>query len=154
MPDRDETRAVDGNPMQGVRMATVLYVDDEAAIRRLVRRWFQRRGVTIITAESSDEARRLFMEHDIAGAFIDVWLGRDTGFALYAWIVQHRPQLRDRVVFITGDVDAAVSPGAPLHALGRAVIAKPFELEDLDVYVRQWATPTATSADRVAEPMA
>jgi DNA-binding NtrC family response regulator len=127
-------------------------VDDEPAIRRLVRRWFERRGVTIITAESVEEARRLFAEHDVAGAFIDVWLGKETGFELYAWIAQHRPQLKERVVFITGDVDAGIPEGTPLQALGRTVIAKPFELEDLDVYVRQWASPPSRATDRVAEP--
>lgn len=120
-------------------MATVLYVDDEAAIRRLVRRWFERRGVSVITAESVTEARRLFREYDIDGAFIDVWLGRETGFDLYAWIVEHKPMLRDRVVFITGDILPGVAEGNGVQALGRAVIAKPFELEDLDLYVRQWS---------------
>jgi len=132
-------------------MATVLYVDDEPAIRRLVRRWFERRGVTIITAESVDEARRIFTDHDVAGAFIDVWLGKETGFDLYAWITQHRPQLKERVVFITGDIDAGVADGTQLQALGRTVIAKPFELEDLDVFVRQWAERPVRTADRVAE---
>lgn len=138
--------------MQGVRMAIVLYVDDEPAIRRLVRRWFQRRGVTVITAESAEEARQLFLQNDIAGAFIDVWLGKETGFALYAWIIQHRPHLKDRVAFITGDIDAGASgQGTQFQALGRAVIAKPFELEDLDVFVRQWAGPSLPVADRVVE---
>lgn len=137
--------------LQGVRMATVLYVDDEPAIRRLVRRWFERRGVTIITAESAEEARRLFIEHDVAGAFIDVWLGRETGFDLYAWVAQHRPQLKDRIVFITGDVDAGVPEGTQLQALGRAVIAKPFELEDLDVHVRDWARKPVRTSNPVAE---
>ena len=133
-------------------MATVLYVDDEPAIRRLVRRWFEKRGVTIITADSAAEARRLFTEHDVAGAFIDVWLGKETGFALDAWIAQHRPQLKERVVFITGDIDAGVSNGTGLQALGRAVITKPFELHDLEVYVRQWAVTSTPAVNRVAEP--
>jgi DNA-binding NtrC family response regulator len=133
-------------------MATVLYVDDEPAIRRLVRSWFQRRGVTIITAASADEARRLFAEHEVAGAFIDVWLGKETGFDLYAWIAQHRPQLKNRIAFITGDIDAGVRDGTRLQALGRPVIAKPFELEHLDAFVRQWALLPPRVADRVAEP--
>jgi DNA-binding NtrC family response regulator len=133
-------------------MATVLYVDDEAQIRRLVRQWFERRGVTIITAASAEEARRLFTEHDVAGAFIDVWLGKETGFALYAWIAQHRPHLKDRVAFITGDIDAGVSQGTQLQALGRTLIAKPFELEDLEVFVRRWAGPSLPATNRVAEP--
>ena len=132
-------------------MATVLYVDDEPAIRRLVRRWFERRGVTIITADSAEEARRLFTEHDVAGAFIDVWLGAETGFALYAWIAQHRPQLKERVVFITGDIDASVSQTTNLQALGRTVIGKPFELADLEVFVRQWGAVALPQLNRVAE---
>ncbi|MFL5559949.1 MAG: response regulator [Gemmatimonadaceae bacterium] len=133
-------------------MATVLYVDDESAIRRLVRRWFERRGVTVITAESAGEARRLFAEHDVAGAFIDVWLGTETGFDLYAWIAQHRPHLKERIAFITGDVDAGVRDGTQLRALGRPVIAKPFELDDLDTFVRQWAGTSLRVEGRVAEP--
>jgi DNA-binding NtrC family response regulator len=132
-------------------MATVLYVDDEPAIRRLVRRWFEKRGVTIITADSAEEARRMFAEHDVAGAFIDVWLGKETGFDLYAWIAEHRPQLRDRVVFITGDVDARVANGAQLQALGRAVIAKPFELESLEMHVRQWTLRPPRASKPVAQ---
>ena len=132
-------------------MATVLYVDDEPAIRRLVRRWFERRGVTIITADSAAEARRLFTEHDVSGAFIDVWLGQETGFALYAWIAQHRPHLKDRVVFITGDIDANVSQTTNLQALGRTVIGKPFELEDLEVFVRQWGGTPSPPVAHVAE---
>ena len=134
-------------------MTTVLYVDDDPAIRRLVRRWFERRGVAIITAESAADARRLFGEHDVVGAFVDVWLGRETGFDLYAWIATHRPQLRERVVFITGDI----VPGAQssdLQALGRAVIAKPFEFDELDLYVRQWSASGGGEAARVAEPRA
>ncbi|HWE43229.1 MAG TPA: response regulator [Gemmatimonadaceae bacterium] len=132
-------------------MATVLYVDDEPAIRRLVRRWFEKRGVTIITAESVAEAQRLFTEHEVAGAFVDVWLGRETGFDLYAWIVEHRPQLKDRIVFITGDVDAGVPEGTQLQALGRIVIAKPFELEDLELHVREWARAPARRSGPVAQ---
>jgi len=135
-------------------MTTVLYVDDDPAIRRLVRRWFERRGVAIITAESADEARRLFAEHDVAGAFVDVWLGRETGFDLYAWIATHRPHLRERVVFITGDIVPGAAQGTDLQALGRAVIAKPFEFEDLDLYVRQWSASGGGEAARVAEPRA
>ena len=119
-------------------MTNVMYVDDEAAIRRVVGRWFERRGTSVLLAESAAEARRLLREHDVAGVFIDVWLGEETGFDLFAWIAEHRPQLKDRVVFITGDVAPGVVPGTELQALGRAVIAKPFELEELQSYVTQW----------------
>lgn len=119
-------------------MATVMYVDDEEALLRIVPRWFENRGTTMLVAGSCAEARRLLRQHDVAGLFIDVWLGEETGFDLYAWIAEHRPHLKDRVVFITGDVAPGLAQGTELQALGRAVIAKPFELDDLQVYVTRW----------------
>ena len=132
-------------------MAMVMYVDDEPALRRVVRRWFEKHGTTILVAESAAEARTLMRKHDVAGLFVDVWLGAETGFDLYAWIAEHRPQLKDRVVFITGDVAPDLASGTALRALGRAVIAKPFELDDLDVYAKQWTQGTrSTDAQAVA----
>ena len=119
-------------------MTTVMYVDDEEAVRRVVGRWFERRGTAVLLAESAAEARRLLRQHDVSGVFIDVWLGEETGFDLLAWITEHRPALKERVVFITGDVAPGVVPGTELQALGCAVIAKPFELDDLQSYVTQW----------------
>lgn len=124
-------------------MATVMYVDDEAAICRVVGHWFERRGIPILLAESAAEARRLLRERDVAGVFIDVWLGEETGFDLLAWIAEHRPQLKNRVVFITGDVAPGVTPGTELRALGHAVIAKPFELAELQSYVMRWTQGVA-----------
>ena len=129
-------------------MATVMYVDDEAAIRRAVGRWFEKRGTAILLAESAAEARKLLREHDVSGVFIDVWLGEETGFDLLAWIAEHRPQLKDRVVFITGDVAPEIASGTELQALGRAVIAKPFDLADLQRYVMHWTQ----SPRRVGSP--
>ena len=105
----------------------------------------------MITAESAAEARRLFAEHDVVGAFIDVWLGQETGFDLYAWLAEHRPLLKERIAFITGDVDSGLRDGTRLQALGRPVIAKPFELEDLETFVRQWAGTALRANPRVAE---
>ena len=134
-------------------MANVLYVDDDAGLSRLVHRWFERRGVTIITAASTAAARKLLKEHDIVGAFIDVWLGKDTGFDLYAWIAEHRPALRDRVVFITGDIVPSVGQGAAVQALGRTVIGKPFELADLEQHVRRWTgQPMRRRSDHRVNP--
>ncbi|HEX2717984.1 MAG TPA: response regulator [Gemmatimonadaceae bacterium] len=119
-------------------MTNVLYVDDDPGLSRLVHRWFERRGITIVTATSFAEARKMLKAHDVIGAFIDVWLGDGTGFDLYAWIAEHRPRLRDRVVFITGDIIPAVGQASEVQALGRTVIGKPFELADLERHVRRW----------------
>ena len=134
-------------------MSTILYVDDDAGLSRLVHRWFERRGVSVMVASSLKEARALLKDGDIVGAFIDVWLGPETGFDLYAWIAEHRPALRDRVVFITGDIIPTVGQGPAVQALGRAVIGKPFELADLDAWVQRWlGHGKRRSADQRVQP--
>lgn len=134
-------------------MANVLYVDDDAGLSRLVHRWFERRGIRVIAAASAAEAQKLLKQHDVVGAFIDVWLGTETGFDLYAWIAEHRPRLREHVVFITGDIIPSVAQGPAVRALGRAVIGKPFELSDLERHVRRWiGAPTARRSDQRVNP--
>ena len=134
-------------------MATVLYVDDDAGLGRLVHRWFQRRGITVMTASSGADARKLLKAHDIIGAFIDVWIGSETGFDLYAWIAEHRPRLRDRVVFITGDIIPTVGQATEVQALGRTVIGKPFELTDLEAHIRRWMEhPSRRKPDQRLHP--
>ena len=134
-------------------MANVLYVDDDAGLSRLVHRWFERRGIAIITAASAGEARKLLKEYDVVGVFVDVWLGKETGFDLYAWIAEHRPKLRDHVVFITGDIVPGVARGPAVQALGRTVIGKPFELADLERHVRRWTgQPMRRRSDHRVNP--
>jgi DNA-binding NtrC family response regulator len=119
-------------------MASVLFVDDDLAMRQAVQHWLSTHGVEVHTAGSLASARRSFALHpDVVGAFIDVWLGDGSGFELYAWIEEHRPALADRVIFVTGDVVSA--PAADqIAALGRPVVTKPFDLEELAQHARDW----------------
>ena len=119
-------------------MASVLYVDDEPAMRQAVHLWLSTHGVEAHAAKNVASAKRSLALHpDIVGAFIDIWLGDGSGFELYAWIEEHRPALVDRVIFVTGDVVAA--PAADqIAALGRPVITKPFDLEELAEQARAW----------------
>ena len=120
-------------------MATVLYVDDEAAIRRAVVTWLTRRGHTVYEAASIGVARRLLESQCIDGVFVDLWLGEESGLELQDWIDEHRPQLSSNIVFVTGDLRAGEDTQRALGALGRPVLAKPFDLNALDEFVRRWA---------------
>lgn|SRR5690349_5195584 len=120
-------------------MATVLYVDDEEAIRRAVVTWLTRRGHTVFAAPSVAAARDLLAAQAIDGAFIDLWLGDESGLELQAWIDENRPELSTRIVFVTGDIAADESPGRSANTLGRPVLGKPFDLRQLDEWVRRWA---------------
>ena len=76
-------------------MATVLYVDDEEAIRRALTSWLTRRGHTVFTAGSGDEALAILNAHTVDVMFIDIWLGSESGFDLFEWVDMNRPQLVD-----------------------------------------------------------
>jgi len=75
-------------------VSTVLYVDDEDAIRRALTSWLTRRGHTVYTAASSSDAIELLKAHeDIEAMFIDIWLGSERGFDLLEWFDMNRPVL-------------------------------------------------------------
>lgn len=120
-------------------MAAVLYVDDEEAIRRALQSWLTRRGHVVYTAATSDEAREVLTSHEVDGAFIDIWLGEESGFDLFEWIDMHKPRVAEHVVFVTGDIIREGEVEKSLIALERPVLAKPFELGELERIVASWS---------------
>jgi DNA-binding NtrC family response regulator len=122
-------------------VATVLYVDDEDAIRRALKSWLVRRGHTVLTAGSGAEARTLLDEMPIDGVFIDIWLGEESGFDLFEWIDMHYPRVAEHAVFVTGDIIRDPEVERSLKALERPVLTKPFELGDLERIVVAWSRP-------------
>ena len=120
-------------------MAAVLYVDDEEAIRRALQSWLTRRGHVVYTAATSDEAREILTSHEVDGAFIDIWLGDESGFDLFEWIDMHKPRVAEHVVFVTGDIIREGEVERSLIALERPVLAKPFELGELERIVASWS---------------
>jgi DNA-binding response OmpR family regulator len=121
-------------------MARVLYVDDDDALRDVVRTWLERSGHVVHTADGVASAKQCVAAHELDGAFIDVWLDDGTGFELHGWLESHAPALARRVVFVTGNIiEGADDAGRRLRALGRPVLAKPFGLRELDPFVAAWA---------------
>lgn len=110
----------------------ILYVDDEAMIRRAVSVWLTRRGHEVVVAESAVAGQQRLAERGADAIFIDLHLGPDSGLELHAWIEEYDPRLAERVVFVTGEVFPNESTANALRMLGRRVLTKPFELRDLD----------------------
>ncbi|HEY2378938.1 MAG TPA: response regulator [Gemmatimonadaceae bacterium] len=128
-------------------MAMVLYVDDEDAIRRAVSAWLTRRGHTVHTAATLTDARDLLASQAIDGAFVDVWLGDESGLELQDWVDENRPDLSRKIVFVTGDPVASDTAQRALGKIGRPVLAKPFELQQLDTFVERWMAPPPRPQD-------
>ena len=129
-------------------MATLLYVDDEEAIGRAVSRWFGRRGHTVHVANSIAGAQGVLREHEPDALFVDVWLGTESGFELLSWIEEARPELAERVTFVTGELADAHQGDRVWRTLGRPVLQKPFDFGQLEQY---FATATS-NGDEPALP--
>ena len=105
-------------------MPTVLVVDDEAALRRLLCRAIEREGVTAAEAGSAEDALQMAAQDPPHVAFCDVELGpgRPDGF----WLASELNRLFPAtvVVMITSkdEVDAVV---AGVRAGSRVYLIKP-----------------------------
>ena len=112
-------------------MTTLLYVDDEETIGRAVARMFGLRGDVALIAKSVAEAQDILEHNQPDIVFIDVWLGDESGFEILAWIEDFRPDLAQRVTFVTGELVAYDDPDSVWAKLGRPVIQKPFDFKHL-----------------------
>jgi CheY-like chemotaxis protein len=119
-------------------LATVLYVDDQDAIRRAIRSWLVRRGHTVLPAGNAEEAVALLEAESIDGAFIDIWLGADSGFDLYDVIVRRWPRVARNAAFVTGDIVRDTDVERSIAARARPVLSKPFDLGELERTIRSW----------------
>jgi two-component system cell cycle sensor histidine kinase/response regulator CckA len=82
--------------------ATVLIVEDDPAIRDISAKILRRRGYTVLTAESGDEAREICERHDgtIHVLLSDVVMPGMNGPMVAAMLTKMRPGLK--VVFMSG----------------------------------------------------
>jgi signal transduction histidine kinase len=103
----------------------VLVIEDQAAVRALVRRILEREGFGVLEASESSHAEVLFDEHraDIALLVTDVSIPGVKGPALFRRLASKKPELR--VVYMSGQVEEAVL-GEELHTSHEHFLAKPF----------------------------
>jgi DNA-binding NtrC family response regulator len=125
-------------------MTTLLYVDDEETIGRVVARWFGRHGHTVHLAHDVRGAQAVLAEHLPDVVFIDVWLGNESGFELMSWIEETRPELAGRVTFVTGELADADRGDRVWRTLGRPVVQKPFDFAQLERHIADAAPRDGT----------
>ena len=135
-------------------MPTVLYVDAQAAMARAVERWLTGRGTGVQAAYTITEAKQHFETAAYDGVFIDLWLHDGSGFELYDWILEHRPEIAGRVAFVTADIIQDSGQRERHRVIDRPVLVKPFDLAELDRCLDRWkeaaAADRAVPADRPA----
>ena len=119
----------------------ILVVDDEAAIREVVRQTLEAFGFQVITAGHGGEALRIFKEHqqEIQLVLTDMMMPEMDGPTLVAALRVLNPAVR--IVGITGMGDPAGMSGMKTLAL-TATLAKPFTIKEILAAVRE-ALPVA-----------
>jgi PAS domain S-box-containing protein len=116
-------------PVPGV--PTLLVVDDEAPIRRALRRYFERRGWVVDEAEDGTDAFAMLGAPEAATRFdvvlCDLKMPGMSGPELYERLRTVAPSMLKRIIFVTGDVTGESAAGF-LRDVPGPVLEKPFEL--------------------------
>jgi len=123
---------------------TVLLVDDDLAVRRMVKALFGRDGHEVEVAHNPQHALELAQRGGFDLIIVDARAATRGGGKLFVEeLVARLPALRDRTIVATGDVGVATEE--TLTRLGLRYVRKPFNLRDLrDEAARLWAA-TAVS---------
>jgi PAS domain S-box-containing protein len=118
---------------------TILLVDDDPAVRRMVKALFGRDGHAVEVARNPQHALELAQRGGFDLIIADARAATRGGGKLFVEeLVARLPALRDRTIVSTGDVGVATEE--TLTRLGLRYVRKPFNLRDLrDEAARLWA---------------
>jgi two-component system NtrC family sensor kinase len=94
---------------------TILVVDDDSAILKLVKLLLEIEGYPVLMADGAETAMKLFDQSSVALLLTDVVMPHTNGLELADRLLQREPQLR--ILFMSGSEDAS---------RGFGCVAKPF----------------------------
>jgi DNA-binding NtrC family response regulator len=115
----------------------LLLIEDERSVSDFIRMALERNGYACRTANSAAEGIRVLEAGRFGGIISDMRTpGGASGADVHAWIVLHRPELKDRMLFITGDTVNEDTMKA-LTNTGVPYIEKPFRMQQLMNTVEQ-----------------
>jgi two-component system nitrogen regulation response regulator GlnG len=113
---------------------TVLIVDDDASLRRVLERALVRDGYRVLSAGSAESAYTLLESQHPDALLLDIRLPTMSGLALYLAIVHRWPHLDGRIAIMTGDADAEeVRSWLQQHRC--TVLRKPFDLREISAWL-------------------
>jgi len=114
--------------------ATVLIVDDEAGLRRVLERFLERQGYRVLSAGAAEAAYEILATETADALLLDIHLPTMSGLALYLAIIHRWPALEGHIAIMTGDAEAQeVRTWLDHHHC--TVIRKPFNLKDVADWV-------------------
>src|SRR5690242_11809412 len=128
--------------MPGTEKRTILVVDDEAEIRKLVGAMVSQAGYTILTADSGEHALVLYKNNKgpIDLLITDVVAPGMSGPMLADKLTELQPDLK--VLYISGYDNTHVVQKYVVEK-GHALLAKPFTVDQIKTKVRELLSPAA-----------
>ena len=109
----------------------LLLIEDERSVLDFIRTALERNGYALRTASSAAEGIRALEAGRFGGIISDMRTpGGASGADVHAWIVANRPELKERMLFITGDTVNENTMKA-LQSTGVPYIEKPFRVQEL-----------------------
>jgi FixJ family two-component response regulator len=102
----------------------VCLVDDDASVRKSVRRLLESAGYKVDTFSDPKPFLRHLANHPVPVAVLDIWMESMTGMELLAHLCAKSPQTR--VIFITGHEDPAAQ-ATVMQAGAFGFLIKPFD---------------------------
>lgn len=113
------------------RARPILLIEDEPSVTAFVRAALERKGYAVVPASSGSEGLDHLSSGNFGGVISDIRMpGTVNGAEVHAWIQQNRPELRSRIILISGDT-ANSDTQALLASSGTPCIEKPFRVQQL-----------------------
>jgi DNA-binding response OmpR family regulator len=118
-------------PATAAARSKILVIEDEPSVAAFIRHALERRGYTVVAADSARAGLELLAGSDFGGVISDFRTpGAASGADVQEWLRRHRPALAARLIFITGDT-ASRDTVALLAKAETPFIEKPFRLREL-----------------------
>ena len=109
----------------------ILLIEDEPSVIAFLRAALQRRGYTVVDASSGEEGLKQLASGKYAGVISDIRMpGAVNGADVHEWIQKNRPELKSRIILISGDT-ANSETQTFLAKSGTPCIEKPFRVQQL-----------------------
>jgi len=109
----------------------LLVIEDERSVVDFIRMALERHGYSCRTANSAAQGITMLESGSYNGVISDMRTpGGASGADVHAWITRNRPELKERMLFITGDT-VNEETLKTLNHTGVPYIEKPFRVKDL-----------------------
>ena len=109
----------------------ILLIEDEPSVIAFLRAALERRGYAVVDAASGEEGLKRLGEGRYSGVISDIRMpGAVNGAEVHDWIQKNRPELKSRIILISGDT-ANSETQTFLAQSGTPCIEKPFRVQQL-----------------------